>query len=62
MKILVVASGNSKTISPFIIEQVESLKNLNIYIEYFFIEGKGWDGYLKNIFYLISHFYNHAFF
>ena len=52
MKILVVASGNSKTISPFIIEQVESLKNLNIYIEYFFIEGKGWAGYLKNIFYL----------
>ena len=50
MKILVVASGNSNTTSPFIMEQVESLENLNIYIEYFFIEGKGWTGYLKNIF------------
>ena len=49
MKVLIVASGNSTGTSPFILEQVDSLKKLNIEIEYFLIKGKGWAGYLKNI-------------
>ena len=48
MKILIVCSGNSGKISPFIKEQANFLKRLNIDIEYFLIEGKGLSGYLKN--------------
>jgi len=49
MRILIVASGNTKAVSPFIIEQVESLKKIDIHIEYFLIKGKGWTGYLKSL-------------
>ena len=49
MRILIVASGNTKAVSPFIIEQVESLKKMDIHIEYFLIKGKGWTGYLKSL-------------
>ena len=49
MRILIVASGNTKAASPFIIEQVESLKKIDIHIEYFLIKGKGWTGYLKSL-------------
>jgi teichuronic acid biosynthesis glycosyltransferase TuaC len=49
MRILIVASGNTKAASPFIIEQVESLKKMDIHIEYFLIKGKGWTGYLKSL-------------
>ena len=48
MKILIVASGNSGRISPFVQEQVNSLKNLGISFDYFLIKGKGIIGYLKN--------------
>ena len=49
MKVLVCASGNRDTLSPFVKEQAESLKKLDIEIDYFLIEGKGVCGYLKNI-------------
>ena len=48
MKVLIVCSGNSGRIAPFILEQVESLVKLGIVADYFTIEGKGWRGYLKN--------------
>lgn len=51
MKILFVASGNSKnfSITPFIQAQSESLKKLGIIVDYFPISGKGISGYLKNV-------------
>jgi glycosyltransferase involved in cell wall biosynthesis len=53
MKVLVVCSGNSGFISPFIKEQVDSLEKLNVVIDYFFIKGRGFFGYLKNYIFLI---------
>lgn len=48
MRILVIASYNSNQFSPFIIEQIESLKPLGVDFEYFGIVGKGILGYFKN--------------
>lgn len=48
MKILIVCSKNSGRIAPFIVEQVNSLSNVGVEIDYFCIEGKGFTGYLKN--------------
>ena len=53
MKVLIVASGNSPNISPFVKEQADSLRNLGCHIDYFLIKGKGIWGYLKNYFLLI---------
>ncbi len=50
MKILIVCSGNSGGVSPFIQEQADSLKDLGVDIDYFLIQGKGIFGYLKNYF------------
>ena len=50
MKVLIVASGNSAAISPFVKEQGESLKEIGLDIDYFLIKGKGITGYLKNYF------------
>ena len=49
MNVLIVASGNSNDISPFIKEQVDSLINLDVKIQYFLIKGNGSIGYLQNI-------------
>lgn len=56
MKVLIVCSGNAKNFSfqinqAFIYDQVNAIKKLNDKIEfdYFFIKGKGWKGYLKNL-------------
>ena len=48
MKILIIASGNSGKISPFVQDQVNSLKELGLTFDYFLIKGKGILGYLKN--------------
>jgi len=48
MKILIVCSGNAGYISPFILEQAESLQKKGVTIDYFLIIGKGVFGYLKN--------------
>ena len=53
MKVLIVASGNSATISPFVKEQGDSLKEIGLEIDYFLIKGRGITGYLKNYFNLI---------
>ena len=53
MKVLIVASGNSAAISPFVKEQGDSLKEIGLDIDYFLIKGKGIIGYLKNYFNLI---------
>ncbi len=52
MRILIVASGNSSQISPFVKEQADSLMKLDCTIDYFLIEGRGIFGYLKNYFLL----------
>ncbi len=48
MKILVVTSGNFNKVSPFILDQVETLRNRGIIIDFFLIKGSGILGYLKN--------------
>jgi glycosyltransferase involved in cell wall biosynthesis len=52
MKILIVCSGTSGKISPFISEQVEALKELGLQFEIFTINSKGILGYLKHYFLL----------
>lgn len=49
MNVLIVASGNANDISPFVKEQVDSLINLDVKIQYFLIKGNGSIGYLQNI-------------
>ncbi len=49
MKVLIVCSGNNGSISPFVKEQVEELRKLNVIIEYYLIEGKGIWGYVRNL-------------
>jgi glycosyltransferase involved in cell wall biosynthesis len=58
MKVLFLASGNWKILSPFVEEQAESLKKKNVHIEYFLIQGKGYSGYLKNYPSLIKAIHN----
>lgn len=49
MKVLVVCSYNSGKMATFISEQVASLKNLGVEIDYYKIVGKGVRGYLGNL-------------
>lgn len=50
MKVLFVASGNSKSIgSPIVLAQGESLKFQDIAVDYYFVRGKGMFGYLNNV-------------
>ena len=49
MRILVVASFNKGRFAPFIIEQVEALKKQGCTIEFFGLQGKGLQGYLRNL-------------
>lgn len=49
MKILVLCSYNNHQIPPFISEQVELMTILGITIHYYLIEGKGINGYVKNL-------------
>jgi teichuronic acid biosynthesis glycosyltransferase TuaC len=49
LKVLIVCSGNTGKISPFIYEQAESVKMLSVQFEYYCILGKGISGYLKNV-------------
>ena len=48
MKVLIVTSGNSGIIAPFIKEQANSLRRHSVTSEYYIIKGKGIFGYLKN--------------
>ena len=49
MRVLVVASFNKGHFAPFIVEQTEALKKLEVEIEYFGLRGKGLQGYLSNL-------------
>ena len=49
MRILVVASFNKGRFAPFIVEQVEALKKQGCVIDFFGLQGKGFQGYLRNL-------------
>ena len=49
MKILIVASFNKGRFAPFILEQADALKRIGCEIEFFGLQGKGLQGYLKNL-------------
>ena len=54
MKVLVVCSATTGKISPFIVEQVNSLLKNGLNVEYFLIKNKGLFGYLKSYFLLLK--------
>ena len=54
MRILIIASGNSSQISPFVKEQAESLVKQGLSVDFFLIKGKGLFGYLRNYFLLLK--------
>ena len=54
MRILIIASGNSSQISPFVKEQAESLIEQGLSIDFFLIKGRGLFGYLRNYFLLLK--------
>jgi len=47
MRILIVCSEHSGNVSPFILEQVNSLKSLGLEVDYFLVDQNGLMGYLK---------------
>lgn len=49
MRILVVASFNKGHFAPFIVEQAESLKRQDCEVDFFGLQGKGLQGYLRNL-------------
>jgi N-acetyl sugar amidotransferase len=69
MKILIVCSGNSfdknnfdiRQHHPFIFEQVLMLQERGVEFEYFYIQGKGFAGYLKNWIRLWDHLRNNSY-
>ena len=48
MRVLIVANHNTGSYAPFIVEQVNALRNLGVEIDYFGVRGKGAFGYLTN--------------
>lgn len=49
MKVLIVTSGNSGSISSFVQEQADSIKKQGIIVDFYVIRGKGYAGYLSNL-------------
>ena len=49
MKVLVVASKNKDNSAPFVVEQMEALRNNGCEVFFFGLKGKGVKGYLKNL-------------
>jgi glycosyltransferase involved in cell wall biosynthesis len=49
MKVLIVCSGNSGKVAPFIAEQSEAIRKQGVEVDFFLINGKGLWGYLKNL-------------
>lgn len=47
MKVLIVASYNKKCFAPFVLEQVQSLLQQGVVVDYFGVIGKGIKGYLR---------------
>lgn len=48
MRVLIVANNNTGSYTPFIIEQVDAIRQLGVEFDYFGIHGKGIMGYLSN--------------
>ncbi|HUX56206.1 MAG TPA: glycosyltransferase family 4 protein [Bacteroidales bacterium] len=62
MKILFVSSGNKETgISPIVESQGITLRNIGIELEFFSIEGKGYNSYLKCVLKLRKHLRNNRY-
>jgi teichuronic acid biosynthesis glycosyltransferase TuaC len=49
LKVLIVSSGNTGQVAPFVQEQVESVKRLGVEFEYYNVLGRGISGYLNNL-------------
>lgn len=49
MRILIVANHNTGSFSPFIVEQVDAVRQLGVEVDYYGIHGKGFGGYLSNL-------------
>lgn len=49
MKVLIVANNKPGQFSPFVSEQVETLKKLGVRFDFFGVGGKGFNGYLSNL-------------
>lgn len=49
MKVLIVANNKPGKFSPFVLEQVESLKKLGVEFDFYGVGGKGMSGYLSNL-------------
>ena len=49
MRILVVASFNKGRFAPFVVEQVEAIKKQGCVVDFFGLQGKGLQGYLRNL-------------
>ena len=49
MRVLVVSSGNSGHISPFVKDQINSLEEIGLEIDHYSIKGQGFFGYLSNL-------------
>lgn len=49
MRILIVANHNTGSFSPFVVEQVNAIRQLGIDVDYYGIHGKGVFGYLSNL-------------
>lgn len=49
MRILIVANHNKGRFMPFIVEQVDALREKGVEVDYFGIHGKGITGYLSNL-------------
>ena len=47
MKILIVCSATNQQIAPFIKEQVENLQSYGEMVDFYFINKKGIDGYIR---------------
>jgi glycosyltransferase involved in cell wall biosynthesis len=62
IKVLFVCSGNNVTgISPNVAVQAKGLADAGVEVVFFEIKGKGWKGYLKNIFRLRRYLKNHSY-
>lgn len=49
MKVLVICRFKNGKVAPYISQQVDSIRNLGVSIEYFPIHKNGWAGYLKHL-------------
>jgi teichuronic acid biosynthesis glycosyltransferase TuaC len=49
LRVLIISSGNSGQVSPFVYEQVEAVKKSGVEFDYYNVKGRGITGYLSNL-------------